>query len=212
MNRAIGQRSIDNENGGRLTSTNSSYELRGRSVKIKFAEIADYFGRLAGPALNGAINGKGIVGFPESHFDDGKSLTQSEIENQLGDVFGRRVHVHQEDRFVLCFEMRQDGVVLVQDHAMIEVGVDPGADDALDGGEVDDHAERIEPIRLQGDDGAAVVPVQMPALAVVLQQAMAVAEADLARDLEHVWPPERFTACGVARLLRRQRLGIEFIE
>ena len=68
---------------------------------------------------------------------------------------------------------------------MIEVRVDPAADGFFDRREVDDHAERVEPASLQGDDRAAIVPVQMATLAVVIEKSMTIAKANLARDLEH---------------------------
>src|SRR5262245_34845911 len=64
--------------------------------------------------------------------------------------------------------------------------IDPAADDALDLREIHDHAELVEPGRLKRDDGPAVVSVQVPALAVVFEEPMAVAESKFARDEEHV--------------------------
>ena len=43
----------------------------------------------------------------------------------------------------------------------------------------------IEFCGLDGDDGVAVVPVQVAALSFVVEKAMAVAEVDFASDAEH---------------------------
>ena len=78
---------------------------------------------------------------------------------------------------------------------MIEMGVDPVADDALDRREIDDHAEIVEPFGFERDDGAAVVAMQMPAFADVIEEAMAVAETDFARS-PGTWRTP--TGCGLA--------------
>ena len=67
---------------------------------------------------------------------------------------------------------------------MVEVGVDPAADQRLiSRSRSPCQARRGGPA--EGDDGSAIVAVQMLAFAVIIQQAMAVAEADFARHLEH---------------------------
>ena len=68
---------------------------------------------------------------------------------------------------------------------MVEVGIDPAGDDPLDVGEVEHHAAVVKLLGLDGDDGVAVVPMQVAALAVVVEQAMAVAEVDFSGDAEH---------------------------
>src|SRR5262249_50833844 len=82
-------------------------------------------------------------------------------------------------------EQGQDGVVAVQQHAVVEVRVDPGADDAFDAREVHDHPQRVELAGFQRDDGAAVVAVQVAALAVVVEQAMAVTKTEFTRHAIH---------------------------
>src|SRR5207245_1289969 len=49
----------------------------------------------------------------------------------------------------------------------------------------DDHAQAIELERFQGDDRAAVVPVEVAAFAFVIEQAVAVTEADFAGHAVH---------------------------
>lgn len=81
---------------------------------------------------------------------------------------------------------------------MIEVVIDPAADDAFDIREVEHHATFIERIGFDRDDGSAVVSVQKTAFAGIVQEPMAVAEVNLAGYLEHgilAWlakaPPQR---------------------
>ena len=50
---------------------------------------------------------------------------------------------------------------------------------------VDDHAELVEFRPFEGDDGLAVVSMQVLALAIVVQQPMAIAEVDFTSDAMH---------------------------
>ena len=84
-----------------------------------------------------------------------------------------------------CFQGLAGRVVAMQDHAMVEVLVDPVADHVLDVREIDHHAPRVELFGLDRDDGPAVVAVQVLALAVVVEQPVAVAEVDFARHSKH---------------------------
>jgi hypothetical protein len=52
---------------------------------------------------------------------------------------------------------------------MIEMAVDPAADDFFDRRKIDNHAKRIEPVRLDSDQRPAVVAMEMAAFAVVLK-------------------------------------------
>src|SRR5262249_52902387 len=106
-----------------------------------------------------------VIRLPKLHLHYRKPLSRREVEDELGDVLSRRVYVHDEQRLALLLEKGQSGIILVQQHLVIEMLVDPAADDALDLGEIADHAEIVEIRRRQRDDGAAVVPVQMTALA-----------------------------------------------
>ena len=63
---------------------------------------------------------------------------------------------------------------------MIQIFVDPAADDPLDVIEIEHHAVRVEPRGIERQNRPTVVPVQMAALALVIQQPMAVTEVDFA--------------------------------
>ena len=68
---------------------------------------------------------------------------------------------------------------------MIELAIDPALHDALDVAEVGDHVAAVEPIGAHLDFGDGVVAVRMLADAVVVEQAMAVAELDALGDEIH---------------------------
>ena len=68
---------------------------------------------------------------------------------------------------------------------MIERRVDPGCQHTLDMRKVHHHAKRIQFGGLQGDDGPAVMPVEVPALTLVAEQAVAITELNLTRHAVH---------------------------
>ena len=80
-------------------------------------------------------------------------------------------------------QQRHRRIVAVQEHAVVEVLVDPAAT-PLDVAEVEHHAPRVQAGRLQRNDRPAVVAMQVPALSLVVQQPMAVAEVDLTGDCD----------------------------
>jgi hypothetical protein len=74
---------------------------------------------------------------------------------------------------------------VTQDHLVIELAIDPALDDALDVAEVAHHVPRIECIAADVDFHDGVVPMRMPADAVIIHQAVAVAELDPLGDRVH---------------------------
>lgn len=68
---------------------------------------------------------------------------------------------------------------------MIELLVDPGLQASLDVAEVDHHAPFIERLRFERDQGPGIMAMQVPALAVIVEQPVPVAETDLLDDAEH---------------------------
>src|SRR5262249_45553017 len=82
----------------------------------------------------------------------------------------------------------QDGderIAGLEDEAVVEGLVEPAADHTLQDGEIDHHALSVQGRSFEGDENPAIVPVQVPALALVLEQAVAIAERQLARHPEH---------------------------
>lgn len=105
--------------------------------------------------------------------------------DELGEVLCGGVFIDEVVGFVLLLEHGQDRIVLVQDHLVIEIVIDPGLHDPFNFAEVDDHAELVELVALDGDDSDAIVPMQMATLTGVVEQAMAVAEVDFAGNSVH---------------------------
>ena len=92
----------------------------------------------------------------------------------------------------------------MQQHAMVEVGIDPALTTRLIG-KIDDHAERVELVRFERDDRAAVVAMEMAALALVIQQAMTSSES--ASDLKHAWLSSTGVIVLSVESLKQQRPG-----
>ena len=126
-----------------------------------------------------------MLGFPEHDFDDGQAGLAGVLVDEPGDVLGRRVAVHHEDALAVLQEHGQDRVVTAEQHVVIQVLVDPLLHGLLDVAEIDEHPSRVELRALESDDCTAVVPVQMTAFSVVVEQAVAVTKLDLARDSKH---------------------------
>ncbi|CAK9062147.1 Spermidine synthase, partial [Durusdinium trenchii] len=95
------------------------------------------------------------------------------------DVLGGRVPVDQIDLFTEFFEERDDRVFAMQDHPVVEFGIDPGPQFCLDVAEVDEHAAVINLVSFEDDDRTAVMAVEMAALPLVVEEAVSVAELDL---------------------------------
>ncbi len=68
---------------------------------------------------------------------------------------------------------------------MVEVIVDPGADRLFDVGKVEYHAAIVELGAFDRNHRTTIVAMQMAALAVVVEQAVAVTEVDFAGNSEH---------------------------
>ncbi len=129
--------------------------------------------------------------FPEHDLDDRQTGEARFVMNQAGDVFGRRITVHLEDPLTALPEHRQERVFTTEQHVMIEVFVDPRLNLALDFAEVDENATLIEGWAADRDDRAAIMTVQVAALAVVIEQTMSITEVNLADDAK--------TGLGMAR-------------
>ena len=104
------------------------------------------------------------------------------VEDELGDVLDSRVAVGLEDRFVQRFEGSDQGVVLPQDHLVIELAVDPRFHHLLDVRKIGHHIAAVKCLRLDLDLDDGVVAVGMLADPFVVEQAMAVAEINTLRD------------------------------
>src|SRR5437763_4539817 len=67
----------------------------------------------------------------------------------------------------------------MEEHLVVERIVDPTTHDLLKAGKIQDHPQPVQLRGRQRDHGPAVVAVQMPAFAIVIQQTMPIAERKL---------------------------------
>jgi hypothetical protein len=93
-----------------------------------------------------------------------------------------RVAVHDEDRLAELLERPDEGVVFTENHLVVQLAVDPSFHDALDVGEIADHVAAIERTRPDFNLRDGVVSVGVLADAVVVEEAMTVAEFDFLGD------------------------------
>ena len=109
----------------------------------------------------------------------GRAGSGGVIVDDLRDMLDGGIRVYEEDGFPECLQGRHERVVTAQDHLVIDRLVDPALDDALDVAEVADHVAIVERSRPHFDLRDGVVAVRMLADAVVVEQAVTVAELDL---------------------------------
>lgn len=73
-------------------------------------------------------------------------------------------------------------VLPMQQHLVIQFGIDPGLDDLVDVAKIDHHAPMVEMLAGNLYFNSAVVAVEMPTFPLIVEQAMAVAEIDVFSD------------------------------
>ena len=74
------------------------------------------------------------------------------------------------------------GILPMQEHLVIQFGIDPGLDHLVDIAEIHDHAPVVQVLADNLHFNPAVVTVEMTTLSLVVEQAMAVAEIDVLGD------------------------------
>jgi hypothetical protein len=114
------------------------------------------------------ISRETMLGFPEHDFDHRKTTLPGVFKDQPGDILRCRIAVHHENTLSALTEHRQEGIVLAQQHVVIQVFVNPLLDRPLDIGEIDQHPPLIELRSLQGNHRTAIVTVEMTTLAVIV--------------------------------------------
>ena len=100
------------------------------------------------------------------------------VEDQLRDALDGRVAVQQIHRLAELLKRYDERIVVPQQHLVIELAVDPRLDDPLDVAEIAHHVPVIERARADLDLGGCIVSVRVLADAVVVEQAVTVAEVD----------------------------------
>ena len=91
-------------------------------------------------------------------------------------------------RLAQLSEDRDDRIGFVQDHAVVEIVINPARHLLFDVGKIDDHPAMIELRSFEHNHSFAVVPVQMLALAIVVQQPMAVTKVNFSGHSKHEQP------------------------
>ncbi len=118
--------------------------------------------------------------FPQHGFHHGETCLAREFIDQSSDVFGRGILVHQEQWLAGFPQQIDKRIVFPQQHSMVQFLIDPSIDDPLDVPKVENHSPLVEILRLDGNNRPAIMSVEVPALAGVIHQAVAVAEVDFA--------------------------------
>ena len=104
------------------------------------------------------------------------------VVDNLGDIFGSGVGVHQVTGLPMLVKHGDQGILPVQQHLVIQFGIDPGLDDLVDVAKIDDHAPMVEMLADNLYFNSAVVAVEMTTFPLIVEQAMAVAEIDVFSD------------------------------
>ena len=91
-------------------------------------------------------------------------------------MLDRGIALHDEHRFAEALQRPDQRVILAKDHFVIELPVHPPFDDPLDVGKIAHHVPVVQRSAANLDFGHGVVAVGVLADAVVVEQAMAVAE------------------------------------
>jgi hypothetical protein len=68
---------------------------------------------------------------------------------------------------------------------MVQILIDPMADDTLDVGKIEDHPALVQRVRLDHDHRSPVVSMQILAFPLVVKQTVAVAKINLAGNTIH---------------------------
>src|SRR6185436_1721432 len=80
---------------------------------------------------------------------------------------------------------REDRIIAVKNHLVIELLINPDLHGSFDVAEVDNHAAFVEMVTFHRNQGPAIVAVEEATLAVVIKQPVAVAEINFASNAVH---------------------------
>lgn len=104
------------------------------------------------------------------------------VVNNLGDIFGSGVGVHQVTGLPMPVKHGDQGILPMQEHLVVQFGIDPGLDDLVYVAEIDDHSPMVQMLADNLHFNSAVVAVEMTTFPLIIEQAMAVAEIDVFCD------------------------------
>ena len=75
----------------------------------------------------GGVSRAAVIGLPEDDFHDGQAGFLGPFEDEPGDVFGRRVLIHDEDALAPLAQDGQQRIIAAEQQVVIQVLVDPVA-------------------------------------------------------------------------------------
>ena len=90
--------------------------------------------------------------------------------------------VHHVTGLPMLVKHGDQRILPVQEHLVIQFGIDPGFDHLVDVAEIDDHAPVVQMVAGDLHFNPAVVAVEVTAFPLIVEQAMAVAEIDVFSD------------------------------
>ena len=107
------------------------------------------------------------------------------VVDQPGDALHGGIALEQVHRLTQFLERLHERIVAAKNHLVIEFAIDPAFDEQLDLREVDDHVAAVERVSTHIHLDDRVVAVWMLAHAVVVEEAVPVAEVDALGDEIH---------------------------
>src|SRR5215208_7478728 len=128
------------------------------------------------------VAGEGGWRFPDRDAHDWKPGADGVVEDDLRDMLDGGIGVDEEDGLSERLQGGDERVVATKHHLVVNRLINPALDDALDVAEIADHVAIVERAGAHFDFRDRVVAVRVFADAVVVEQAMAVAELELLGD------------------------------
>ena len=129
-----------------------------------------------------AVGRKGIGCFPDPDFRNLQALGMRIIVDNLGDILGGGVGIHQVTGLPMLMQHGDQRIFPMQEHLVIQFGIDPGLDHLIDIAKIHHHAPMVEMFADNLHFNSAVVAVEMATFPLIVEQAMAVAEIDVLGD------------------------------
>jgi hypothetical protein len=99
-----------------------------------------------------------------------------------GNVFCGRIGVHQITGLPIGLENGDNGIVPMEKHLVIQLGVNPGLNHIVNVAKVHHHASMVKIFADNVYFHPTVVSMEVAALTFIVEQAMAVAELDMFGD------------------------------
>lgn len=104
------------------------------------------------------------------------------VVDDLGDILGSGIGVHQVTGLPMPLKHGDQGILPMEEHLVIQFGIDPGLDHLVDVAEIHHHAPVVQLLADNLHFNFAVVAVKMTTFPLVVEQPMAVAEINVFSD------------------------------